>query len=215
MESSNTENRDAAIQRLVDEMRIPAENRPAATSDLLELMRRYEERSRFGSPRDTDERFRRISKLCDELLEELDGLTPIDKSLYSVPKRSAAIRELARLASRAGASLPPHRPRGFTHVHLPALIANLFRMQKEHGGKFLTLTNKSGEASGSLAAAQKILHELLPSIVPSRISYSTLNRMRRRALHLIAIHPKRSAITAFLRFTRAKCPLQVPSISSV
>src|SRR5262249_52950061 len=83
MESSNTENRDGAVQRLVDLMQIPAENRPAATSDLLELIHRYDERSEFGSERDADERFRRISKLCNKILEEFDGLPPIYKFIHN------------------------------------------------------------------------------------------------------------------------------------
>jgi hypothetical protein len=189
MESSNTENGDAAIQRVFDEMRIPAENRPAATSDLLELIERYEERSQFGSPRDADERFRRISKLCDKILEEFDRFPPIYKFIYD-----DAIYELAKLASSARAKLPPHRPHGFTNIHLADLITALYKLQKEHGGRPpLPLTNniKLGEASGPLPEVLKILHGFVPTIAPLRSNYATLYRMRRRALDRIGIRPKR------------------------
>jgi hypothetical protein len=189
MKSSSAETGDAAIQRLVDHMRIPVENRPAATSDLLELIERYEERSQFGTTRDAEERFRRISTLCEKILEEFDGFPPIYKFIYD-----DAIWELARLASRARAKLSPHRPRGFTNFRLSDLITALYKLQKEHGGRPpLPVTNNItlGEASGPLPEVFKILHGFVPTIAPLRSTYATLYRMRRRALDRITIRPKR------------------------
>src|SRR5262249_976128 len=89
MESSNTKNRDSAIQRLVDDIRIAAENRAAATSALLQLIRRYEALSPDRSfLRDEAKRFQRISKLCNDLLKELDDLSPTSKLLIFEPKHS-------------------------------------------------------------------------------------------------------------------------------
>jgi hypothetical protein len=188
MESSNDKNHDAAIQRLIDHMRIPAENRSAVASTLLQLIKRYKalvpDRASF---QDNKNRLERISKLCDDVLKELDGLAPTFKRLISEPKHSAAIRSLRAITCYPAIKRPAHRPRGFEYFRFFEVMVRLFEVQKEHGGRLLTLTNKSGEASGSLPAAHKILHQFLPSIVPSRISYQTLNRMRRQALDRIGI----------------------------
>ena len=142
MASNNAENRDAAIQRLVDQMRIPYENRSAAASRLLQCIRLWEKLNQYGR-------------------------YPISRNLIvELPSHASKLRG---------------RPRGFTDTLLFGVMTGLYTVQKKHGGKLLTLTKnlKSREASGSLPAALKIVHGLIPSLVAARSPYSTLYRMRR------------------------------------
>jgi hypothetical protein len=107
METSNAENRDAAIQRLLDRMRIPAENRPAATSALLKLIEFHERQSQW-TLRDAEARFLRISKLCEKLLKELEGVPPALHFFACEPESSDAIRSLINRLPFKTRSSGPH-----------------------------------------------------------------------------------------------------------
>jgi hypothetical protein len=87
-----------------------------------------------------------------------------------------------------------NRPRGSVkNIRLYWLMVDLYGVQKSHGEKLLTLTNNSilGRVTGSLPAALKILHRIVPSIVPSRNRYQTLYRYRCMAHDELGIGTKR------------------------
>jgi len=189
MKSSSAQSRDTdeAIQKLLDLMRIPAENRAAVSSDLSFLIRRLEVWNR-RRPIWERKRHQRILRLRDNLLKELDALPP-SYYMFRIP-HSEEVRSLMK-TWKIG-KRPAHRPRG-SNWRLSSLISVLYRMQKEYGGRLLTLTRKipSGEASGSLPTALEIFHGLVPSIIPARPSYSTLNRMRGASFKALRIRLKR------------------------
>ena len=149
MESNNAENRDAAIQTLIDQMRIPAENRSAAASKLLQYVRLCEELNQYGPSLDDKRRARRIAKLQDKLRKEQAGLPSVlEWELFLRPRcevipRYWKIRPsrdpiLEKIPSCSGKLRG--RPRGFDDVRLFGVLTGLYRVQKEEGGKLLTLT---------------------------------------------------------------------------
>jgi hypothetical protein len=128
MESNNAENRDAAIQTLIDQMRIPAENRSAAASKLLQYMRLWEELNQYGPSLDDKRRARRIAKLQDKLRKEQAGLPSVLEWELFLRPRCEVIPRYWKIR------------RGFDDVRLFGVLTGLYRVQKEEGGKLLTLT---------------------------------------------------------------------------
>jgi hypothetical protein len=184
MESSTAQSHDTfAAQKLVDLMRIPTENRSAAASELLRLIRRSEALGQYGPSWDDKRRTGRVAKRIHNLLKQLDGRPPVSEFLHP---RCEVISNFATIWCI------PKLP-AFRDYRLFALITALYKVQKLQGGKWLTLTKniESREASGSLPAALKIFHGFIPSIVKSRIPYSTLYRMRSASFDRLGIRPRR------------------------
>jgi hypothetical protein len=204
MNSSNAPNHDAAIHQLLDLMRIPGENRTAAASELLQLIRRYQRLSEYDPVRQK-KRSQRVSKLLDTLRRELKGQPPIEllepelkrcEHVWTLPpsKHSDALsRRWATIMPSTRIKRPSNRPPGsIENIRLHWLMVDLYEMQKCHGGKLLTLTNNQvlDTITGTLPAALKILHRFVPSIVPSSIPYQTLYRYRRMSLDELEIRTK-------------------------
>jgi hypothetical protein len=196
MASNNTESRDAAIQSLVDLMCIPAEKRSAAASRLLQFIKLCERLNQYGPSLVDKRRAQRIAKLEEKLRKESAGLPPVWE-LFEKPRCEVRLK-FPKIRSRdlIAEKIPSYsgklrgRPDGFTEVRLFGVVTGLYRVQKEHGGKLLDITNKSGEASGSLPAALEILRGLVPALVPQS-TYQTLYRMRRVILDELGIRPER------------------------
>ena len=183
-------------------MRVPQEKKADAVTGILGTAELLLLRALGGGVvGDNVKPFKRIAKLCGELLREMDRVNSAGKIVLSLGKSStekdafsfrpyqAATRTLMENAvSLAAGKRAKNRPKGSVkNPTLRDLVMELHRIAQKTGGKLtLGMNIEAGQPNGTLVAILEFLHRHFPGVIPAHVPYRTLQAMRSSAVGLLS-----------------------------